>query len=81
MTSLPNHGKYLGIDMFTLHNKNYLCIVDYHSKFPVIKKMEDVSYHLVIIPIPKHTHRGSMYQTYKANTQKCFDTKSDLHIA
>ena len=28
--------------MFTLHNKNYLCIVDYHSKFPVIKK-EDLS--------------------------------------
>ena len=29
--------------MFTLHNRNYLCIVDYHSKFPVIKKMEDLS--------------------------------------
>ena len=29
--------------MFTLHNKNYLCAVDYHSKFPVIKKMEDLS--------------------------------------
>ena len=24
---------------------------------------------------------GSMYQTYKANAQKCLDTKSDLHIA
>ena len=22
-----------------------------------------------------------MYQTYKANTQKCFDTSSDPHIA
>ena len=29
-------------DIFTLHNKNYLCIVDYHSKFPVIKKTEDL---------------------------------------
>ena len=29
--------------MFTLCNKNYLCIVDYHSKFPVIKKTEDLS--------------------------------------
>ena len=29
--------------MFTLHNKNYLCIVDYHSKFPVIQEMEDLS--------------------------------------
>ena len=28
--------------MFSLSNKNYLCIVDYHSKFPIIKKMEDL---------------------------------------
>ena len=33
----------VGIDMFTLHSKNYLCIVDYYTKFPVIKKMEDLS--------------------------------------
>ena len=33
----------IGTDMSTLHNKNYLCIVDYPSKFPVIKKMEDLS--------------------------------------
>ena len=30
-------------DIFTLHHRNYHCIVDYHSKFPVIKKMEDLS--------------------------------------
>ena len=29
--------------MFTLNNKYYLCIVDYHSKFPVFKKTEDPS--------------------------------------
>ena len=29
-------------DMFTLHNKNYLCIVYYRRKFPVIKKTEDL---------------------------------------
>ena len=28
--------------MFTLNN-NYLCIVDYHSKFPIVKKAEDMS--------------------------------------
>ena len=28
----------VGRDMFTLNNKNYLCIVDYHSKLPIIKK-------------------------------------------
>ena len=26
------------VDMFTLHNKNYLCIVDYYRKVPVIKR-------------------------------------------
>ena len=33
----------IGADMFTLNNKCYLCIVDYHSKFPVIKKTENLS--------------------------------------
>ena len=32
----------LGPDMFQLNNKNYLCTVDYHSKFTVIK-MEGLS--------------------------------------
>ena len=31
------------MDIFQLNNKNYLCIVDYHSKFLVIKKMEVLS--------------------------------------
>ena len=35
--------------MFTLHNKNYLCIVDYHSKFPVFKQMEDLSADSLIV--------------------------------
>ena len=30
-------------DMFTLSNKNYLCIVDYHSKFPIIKMVDGMS--------------------------------------
>ena len=33
-------GEVVGMDMFTLHNNNYLCIVDYHSKFPVIKRWQ-----------------------------------------
>ena len=41
----------VGVDMFTLkinttftfYLQYYLCIVDYHSKFPVIKKSEDLS--------------------------------------
>ena len=33
----------LGADKFQLNNKKYLCIVDYHSKFPVIKRMEGLS--------------------------------------
>ena len=35
--------KLVRADIFTLNNKNYLCIVDNHSKFPVIKKTEDLS--------------------------------------
>ena len=33
----------LGADIFQLNNKNYLCIVDYHSKFPIIQRMEGLS--------------------------------------
>ena len=39
----------VGTDMVTLHNKNYLCIVDYHSMFPVIKKIEDLSAYSLIL--------------------------------
>ena len=35
--------------MFTLNNKNYLCIVDNHSKFSVVKKREDPSADSLII--------------------------------
>ena len=33
----------LGADIFQLNDKNYLCIVDYYNKFPVIKRMEGLS--------------------------------------
>ena len=33
----------IGIDMITFNNKHYLCIVDYHSKFPIVKNTEDLS--------------------------------------
>ena len=33
----------IGADMFTLDNKQYICIVDYHSKFPIVKKTKDLS--------------------------------------
>ena len=32
-----------GANMFTLNNNNYLCIVDYHSKFPIVKRAEDMT--------------------------------------
>ena len=32
--------KSVGTDMFTINNNHYLCILDYHSKFPVIKQAE-----------------------------------------
>ena len=30
----------IGEDIFQFNNKNYICIVDYHSKFPIIKRIE-----------------------------------------
>ena len=33
----------IGADVYHFNNKYYLCIVDYHSKFPVIKRLERLS--------------------------------------
>ena len=33
----------ISADIFTVNNKHYLCIVDYHSKFQIIKKTENLS--------------------------------------
>ena len=33
----------IGTDIFYLKNKHYLCIVDYNSKFPVIKRLQGLS--------------------------------------
>ena len=33
----------IGADVFHFKNKHYLCIVDYNSKFPVIKRLEALS--------------------------------------
>ena len=30
-------------DIFHFNNKNYLCITDYNSKFPIIKRLEGLS--------------------------------------
>ena len=39
----------IGAVMFNLNNKHYLCIVDYHSKFPIIKRTEDFSADILIL--------------------------------
>ena len=33
----------VGVDVFHYNNKNYLCIVDYNSKFPIVKRLEGLS--------------------------------------
>ena len=33
----------VGADVFHYNNKNYLCIIDYNSKFPVVKRLEGLS--------------------------------------
>ena len=35
--------------MFTLYNKYYLCIVDYHSQYPIVKRAEDMSAESLIL--------------------------------
>ena len=30
----------LGADIFHFNNKNYLCIVDFHNKFPAVRRLE-----------------------------------------
>ena len=39
----------IGANMFTLSNKNDLCIVDYHSKIPIMKKAVHMSADNVIL--------------------------------
>ena len=41
----------LGADVSHFNNKNYWCMVDYHSKFPVIKRMEGLSTESLITTI------------------------------
>ena len=68
--------QHFGADIFTLHNKNYLCIVEYCSKFPVTKKLEDVLQKTehrassIIIPSPEQWTGGSMYQKHKMYNEK-----------
>ena len=40
----------MGVDMSISNNKNYLCIVDYHSRFLRVKKAEDMSADSLILP-------------------------------
>ena len=39
----------VGADIFKFNNKYYLCIVDFHSKFPFVKRTEDMSAESLIL--------------------------------
>ena len=39
----------MGSSWGTLHNKKYLCIVDFHSKFSITKKTEDLAADTLIL--------------------------------
>ena len=116
----------VGVEMLIIHNRNYLCIVDYYGKFPVIKKMRDLSADRLILTckiiffriwftkkmmsdsggnlfqlLSRHICRGlnieqALSSPYhhqsgrqveacikhkKPILRKCFDAKSDPHIA
>ena len=38
----------VGADIFHLNNINYLCVVDYNSKFPIIRKLQGLSLEYLI---------------------------------
>ena len=43
--NVPNHPWHtLGMDLFTLNDRNYLLIVDYYSKYPVIYPLGSSSF-------------------------------------
>ena len=33
----------IGTDILHFNNKNYFCVVDYNSKFPIVKRLEGLS--------------------------------------
>ena len=35
--------KAVGADVFHFNNINYLCVVDYNSKFPIVRKLQGLS--------------------------------------
>ena len=35
--------EFVGSDVFNINNKYFLCIVDYHSKIPIVKQVEEFS--------------------------------------
>ena len=39
----------VGVDIFNINNNNYFCIIDYHSKFSIIKKTADLSVDSLIL--------------------------------
>ena len=41
----------LGTDIIHFNNKNYLCVVDYHSKFAIVKRFEGLSAESIITMI------------------------------
>ena len=43
MTSPAEHGEVVGTDLFNCNNHEYLMIADYYSKFPIIRKMNDLT--------------------------------------
>ena len=65
MTYPSGPWEVLGADAFHFNNKNYLCIVDYHNKFPVIKRMGAIN--------------GESNHHYKDNICRILDTmKNDV---
>ena len=52
----------VGQDIFILHIKRDFCIADYHSRFPVNKKLEDLSADSLLLPCKIIFFQNMVYQ-------------------
>ena len=82
----------IGGDMFTLNDKYYLCIVDYHSKFPIVKRAEDMSTETLILAckvifseygLPKRImyDAGGNFISDKFRKSKCMNIEQDTSLS
>ena len=79
----------LGIDIFELNGKKYLMVVDYYSRFPVIRLLNDMTSHTVCnhftsiqaeCGLPKWHHTTQQFSISPSSKQPSRNSNSNLQI-